>query len=535
MKKQSTMGGFAVLSSAVLIVKILSLLYLPFLLAIIGDEGFGIYMAAYQIFVLIFAVTTSGLPQAISKIVSELTATGNYRDAAKAFRLARFLLLCGGIVMAAVLWLSARPLTNILHYQRSYYAVLALCPTIVLATLTSSYRGYFQGTENMVPTALSQIIEQVVNIVFTLLLAYLLIGRGVEAACAGGSFATSIASFVAAVFLIWTYKKNKEDSNIKLHDPSVERYTNKELIKKILNYSIPLTIYQALFYIGNLVDLWNTKARLMYSGFSDAQATILYGNLSKFNQLIGVPNAIIASLCVALLPSISASAARNEMKDVKTKINSAFKMCFLISVPSAVGLSVLSGPIFELIKYRGGANIMHVGAYVLIIMSAVQIFSAILQGLGKLYIVTFFLVFGVIGKIITNYFVIAIPSINIVGAIFGNVVYYMVPLILDNIILAKTLKIRLNIFVHAIKPAIASSIMGITIALVYQLLYKVMTLVVKGYIANAIPTIAAIVLGAYVYFFVMVLIKGITKNDMEVLPSKLRRVMPRSIQSRLKD
>lgn len=544
MKKQSTIGGFAILSSAVLIVKILSLLYIPFIIAILGDEGWGVYQFAYLVFTLIFSVTNSGLPSAISKLISELTAVGNYKDALKAFKMSRAMLLTTGIVMSIILFFSAGFLSR--ESPKSYLAVIALCPTIILSTVTSSYRGYFQGRKNMIPTAVSQVLEQVVNIFFTLLLAFLFLRYGIEAACAGGTLATSIAALFAASFLVYMYKKNRESKIYKLHDPSVQRYGNKALLKKIIFYALPLSIYQALFYIGVLIDANITQTRLAHAGFNKVQSISLFGDLTKFNQLIAVPNAIIASLSVALLPAISAAVARQETKNVKDKINAAFKICFIISIPAAVGLSTLSYPIFELLHIHGGAKIMYFGAYVLILMSCVQVFSAILQGLGKLYIVTAFLAVGVVGKIITNYFLVAIPEINIMGAIFGNVVYYIVPLILDNIILLKILKIKINIFTHAIKPAIASVAMGITIFLSYNGLHGILSFVTKfflpnaippilSYAINAVPTIIAMGVGAYTYFYVLVLIKGITKGDMNMVPSKLKKFIPRHIQKAIQD
>jgi stage V sporulation protein B len=533
MKKQSTMGGFAILSSAVLIVKILSLIYLPFLNSILGKEGYGIYQAAYLVFVLIFAITTSGLPQAISKIVSELSAVGNLKDAVKAFRMARFILFTTGIIMSIFLYFSAGFLAK--ESPKSYLAILALSPTIIFATLTSSYRGYFQGRENMIPTAISQVLEQVVNIFFTLLLSYLLLRHGIEAATAGGTFATTIAAVFASIYLIYTYKKNREDKITKFHDPTVERHTNKELFKQIIYYSLPLTIYQGLFYVGNLIDFDISQTRLVHTGFSKPESIAMFGFLTKTTQLIGVPNAIILSLSVAILPAISAAAARKEHKNVKNKIYSSFKICFLISIPSAVGLSVLSSQIFRVMSFGGGANILALGAYILIIMSCVQVFSAILQGLGKLYMVTFFLIFGVVGKIVTNYFLIGIHDINIMGAIGGNVVYYTVPLILDNIILIKILKIKINVFVYAIKPAIASAMMGIILFLSYNVMHKALELVTKNYISCAIPTFIAILLGSYTYFFVMAQIGGIRTNDMNMLPSKLKRILPNSILKRIRD
>lgn len=305
MKKQSTMGGFAILSTATLVVKILSVLYLPFLLAILGDEGYGYYQAAYTIFVFIYAITNTGLPQAISKLVSELTAVGNYKDAVKAFKLSRFILLTVGIVMSLILFLSAGFLCKLLNFPKSYLAVLYLVPTVFLSTVTSSYRGYFQGRQNMIPTAISQVLEQVVNLFFTLLLSYMLLKYGIDKAIAGGTFATSIAALFAGIFLIFMYKKNKEARITRFHDPSVERFTNKEILKKIVNYSLPLIAYQVLFYAGNLIDLGNIKSRLLHAGILEAHATSLYGELTRSNQLINVPNAVIASLSVALLPAIT--------------------------------------------------------------------------------------------------------------------------------------------------------------------------------------------------------------------------------------
>lgn len=544
MKKQSTMGGFAILSSAVLIVKILSLLYIPILLHILGREGYGIYAAAYQVFILIFAVTNSGLPQAISKIVSELIATENYRDAVKAFKMARFLLVTGGVIMSVILVIIAWPAAKFAGDSRSYWAVLALCPTIILSTLTSSYRGYFQGRKNMIPTAVSQVLEQVVNFIFTLLLAYVLMKYGLAAACAGGSFATSIAALFAAGFLILMYHRNRESRITRFHNPEVSRLENKALFKKILNYSIPLTIYQAMFYIGNLIDVGNTHSRLTHSGFSKGMATILYGDLNRFYQLIGVPNAVIASLSVALLPSISASAARNEKKVVRQKINSAFKISFMISIPAAFALSILSAPFYRLLGFGPGSYIMLYGSYVLILMSSVQIFSAILQGLGKLYIVTFFLIFGVVGKIVTNYFVIAIPKINIMGAIIGNVVYYTLPLVLDSIILLRILKVKVNIFKHAVKPLISSIGMAAVLFVVYHGGHSLAVLGLKlflhgtsttSYIATAIGAVAAIPAGTYAYFYLMAVLKGIRQRDLQMLPAKAIRLLPSRIKAKISE
>lgn len=533
MKKQSTVGGFAVLSTATLIVKILSLLYIPVLLAIISDYGFGIYSAANNIFVLIYAVTNSGLPSAISKLVSELTAVGNYKDALRAFRLTRTILISTGIVLSVVLFLSSRMLASATKYPQAAMAVAAISPTIFFSSITSTYRGYFQGRRNMYPTAISQVLEQVVNLTFTITLAYMLLNKGVEYACAGGTFATAIAAMAASMYLFLTYRKNKEYRIYKLHNPEAERHTTKELILKIVHYSVPLTLCVALQYAGNLVDMWNTKSRLIFAGFDEKTATELFSFLSKYTQLINVPNSVITSLAVALMPTIAAAYALRSHNEVRENVNMAFRICFMISIPSAVGLSFLSTAIFQSLKIRGGSYLMYYGSFAVILMSCVQIFNTILQGVGKLYVVIFFLLAGITAKILTNYYLIGIYSINILGAIAGNYLYFLIPLVLHVIFINKFLKIRVNLFKHALKPLEASIVMGAAVYICYNLLHLGIMYLNDGYISYALPLAISVFVGMYVYIYSLALFKGITQRDIETLPSRARRMIPSSIRKKI--
>lgn len=529
MKKHSTVKGFAVLSAATMTVKVLSLLYIPILLAILGDYGNGIYAIANNIFVFIYIITNSGLPSAISKIVSELIAEENYKDALRAFRLSRALLMTAGFILSIVLVFIAKPLTNAIHSPKSYLAVLAISPTIFFSSINSSYRGYFQGRRNMTPTAVSQVLEQIVNTIFTLLLAYLLLFKGIIYACAGGAFATALASICASAFLVHTYHKNKESAITVYHQSGVKRHTTKKLITRILFYSVPLTVCAALQAAGNLIDIWNTKSRLLYAGFSEFDSTVLFNYLNKYTQLINVPNSLIISLSVALMPAIAAAFILKDMTNVRQNIHTAFRICFTLTIPAAVGLSVLSYPLYETMKLRGGSFLLLFGAYVVIIMSCVQIFNTILQGVGKFYVVLFFLSMGIAAKIGANYILIGNKGINILGAIFGNYLYYGIPLLLHTIFMNKVLKIKINIFKHAVKPAMASIIMGAAVFSSFFVLHTVFMLFVNRYLSFAIPMIGSVILGMYTYLFALVYVKGITANDLNRMPSKLRKMIPKQL------
>ena len=535
MGEQSTSKGFAVLSLATILVKVLSILYVPVLLAIIGEEGNGIYAAAYQVYVFIYVLTNSGLPVAISKLVAELIAVKNYKDAVRSFKIARALLLVLGIFMSLIMALLARPLSRALHFERSYLAILALSPTLLFTSTASAYRGYFQGRGNMVPTAVSQVIEQIVNTVLTLVFAAVFIKYSLEAACAGGTVGTSLGALAAVVVLLMFYSKNKK---IKVpnnyRNIEVKRYSYKELLKKILHYSVPITLCVGLQYAGNLVDLWNTKSRLLAAGFSDSVATQLYSYLHKYQQLINAPLSIISALSAAVLPAISGAVAANDRDSVNSKVNYAFRTCLMISLPAAVGLSVLSSPIYQFLKFGGGWYIMLYGSFVLVLMSIVQIQSITMQGAGLLYSVTLNQVLGIVVKILVNYIFIAIPSINILGTIIGSLVGNSVPLVLNTIAIKKRVKININFPKLAFKPFISSVIMGMFVYLTNYLLNSILAFIHSEYIINALSVIVSIFVGMVTYALYMIITGGITARDLDILPKKLTRFIPKRIKGMIR-
>lgn len=536
LNKQSTSKGFAILSAAGFMVKLLSLLYVPFLLAILGDVGYGIYARAYPIFVYMYVLTNAGIPVAISKMVSELIAVGNYRDAVKTFKIARFLLLILGTIMSLLMLIFAENLAVMAKSSNAKLAIMALAPTILISSVLSAYRGYFQGRGNMTPTAVSQVLEQIANTVFSLVFAAYFIKYGLAAGAAGGTIGTTLGALVAAIYMVHAYKKNKVFRVPKGHDKlAIKRFTTKKLIKKLLSYAMPMTICLGLQQSGLLIDIRIVQSRLFDSGFAETQVTILWGVLTQYTTLIGVPIAIISSLAITILPSISSLVALGDKKAVRSKINYAFRLCFLIAVPSAVGLAVLAKPIIYLLHFGSDVSrLLTYGSVVIILMAVVSIQTSILQGLGKLYVVTTYAVIGLIGKIIINYIFVAMPSFNILGAVLGNGVSFAILLILNNITMNKALRIRIKLFKHAVKPIIASSIMAIVAKIMNGYLEFCFSFIKKGMFANAMAIIVTIFLAILTYFFVLVLIGGITKEDLEGFPRKITKLIPSFILKRIR-
>lgn len=535
MKEQSTTKGFAVLSAAGMIVKVLSLLYIPFLKGIITDEGYGVYGAAYSVYVFIYVITNSGIPVAISKLISELTAVKNYKDAVKSFKISRFILLLIGSFMTILMILFAGTLSKAVHYDKAYLSILALSPAILFTSIASAYRGYFQGWGNMVPTAVSQVIEQIINTIFTLVFAALLMKYGIEAGCAGGTIGTSLGAFVSASYLIMYYERHKK---IKVprgyNEIEIRRYTSKQILRKIANYGIPITICVGMTYAGNLIDVGNTKARLMAGGVPEAYASTLFGYLVKYQQLLNVPIAIVTSLAVTILPAISSAAALKDKKQVRDKIKYAFRLCFLIAIPSAFGLAVLSGPIFSMLKFGEGSFLMKYGSIVLVLMAIMQIQTTILQSIGKLYTATVYSVIGIVCKIVANYFLIAIPEINILGAVYGSIIGYVIPIILNNRMLKKSLGVKFSMLNQGLKPVLSSLFMSVVVYLIYFSINLLSGIVHVPYLINALATVISITLGIYSYLFCLILTAGVTKDDFEYLPAKFARVIPKFMMERVR-
>jgi stage V sporulation protein B len=528
---QSAAKGVAILSMAMLFVKLMSLLYVPALRAILKPEGIGVYYSCYQIFQYFYIIGNAGLPVAISKIVSEFIALGNYKDAVKTFKMARAMAFMLGIVLTLLLFLFAEPLAKSMNSEQSTYALMALSPTILITTILCAYKGYFQGRGNMTPTAISQVIEQVFNTAFSLIFAYLLIGYGNEYGAAGGTVGTTLGALVAAIYFFRFYEKNKAN-NIPLgySHKGIERASNEEIAKKILFYAIPITIGIAIQQAGTLVDLKLVKGRLDIAGFDKSNIEILWGVLSQYTVLINVPLALVSSLSISIVPIISAHSATKDKKSLRNSVNTSVKATYLITVPSAVGLSVFSLQILQLLKLDLSiSKLLFYGSYVIILMAIVYLQTSILQGLGKVKAVTIFSVIGLIGKIIANYVFVAIPEINILGAIIGNAISFLIMLILNQVLINQSLKIKVSIVRPIIKPFIASAAMATVGLIWYNLVYKVFLMLSKGYVANALSIATTIFIAAVVYFVSLVYIGGIRKRDIQVLPRKLVRFIPKKL------
>jgi stage V sporulation protein B len=536
MKRQSKAKGFAVLSSAAMIVKIISLLYVPFLTIIIGTDGFGVYSSVYAIFTFFYILTNSGIPVAISKLVSELIAVGNYKDAVKTFKLAREGLLILGLICSLLLVLLAKPITRISKSEEAFLGVVALAPAIFITSVMSAYRGYFQGRGNMTPTAISQVAEQIINTIFTLIFAALLIGKGVELGVVGATVGTTLGALVACIYLIIVYKRDNEEELANNPEDKIKRLSNKVIIKRLIKYCVPITLSVGLQNAGNLVDQININARLQDAGFDKKIKDEKYGMLCHYGTLTRVPLAFISALSAVVFPSIAAAFARGDKKVVTEKIKYVYRVCALVAVPAAVGLAVLSKPIYEVLFPISveGYKLLAIGAIVVIFMAFVQIQVVVLQSAGYLYSALIAIFIGVVAKIVSNYVLVGNHNINIYGGVYSNIIYYLIPFIMNTYSIRKNLRIRISFIKSIFKPTIASAFMAIGAYASYFVLNTIFVDMKTNYIVRCSLLIFPIVLGAAIYAYVIILIGGIIKKDIDSMPPKVIKMIPNFLKSRLK-
>lgn len=538
MKEQSITKGFAIISIASIIAKVLSLVYVPILTSIIGDVGMGIYGKTYDIFVFVYALTNVGLQTAISKHVSELNAVGNYRDALRSFKISRTFLLIIGTLFTIVLMLSANFIATISETPEMVYPIIFLAPTIMVTTVLVTYKGYFLGRSQATPISIATIIEQIVNVGLSLICAYFLIKYSVSLGVAGGTIGTSIGALIAVIYLIYIYNLyGVEKEAKKKQNPEVKRLRGKEIARTLFKYALPITLSTGLQNLGNIIDMLTVSNRLVgAAGYSQNAANALYGYYStRYKTLFNVPMVFITSLGYMALPAISKAYILKDKKEIKNKINFSMRVTYLVSIPSAVGLALLSENIYNYIfPDTNGHMMMVIGAAVIPLMGIVLIQNVILQSVSQFYYVLFTLALSIVVKFILNMTLVANRGINIYGAVISGMVAFSISLILNHFRMRKTLKMKLSIFRYALKPLLASAYMGVGIFVIKFILAFFIDLNSVRTLVGIPILLVIIAISGFMYLHAIIVLGGIKKADIEEISPKLLKVMPKFLKKNIK-
>lgn len=469
MKKQSLIKSTFILGFAGIVSKFLGLFFRWPLQMLIGDEGVGYYQMSFPLY-MFFIAAASGIPVAVSKMVSERNAIGDYEGVIQVLRKAMLLMFILGTGFTAILLIFSKPIIYFLKWDnKSYYSLVAIAFAPIFISIMSAFRGFFQGLQNMNYTAISQVIEQIGRVVVGVGLAYLFLPRGIEYSAGGAALGAAAGGLFGGIYLAIKYFKVRKDIIVhKIRD-------NKEVLSKLLYIAIPVSLGAAVSSIMSLIDSALVPQKLLQAGFTYKESTILYGQLTgKAFILINVPLTLSAALCASLVPIIAEYHILNRRFEVVNKVDLAVKLSLVIALPSMLGLYSLAYPILDLIfpGQSAGFNILQYSAISIPFIILAQTSTAILQGVGYYIIPVLNLGVGCIMKIAITLFMVPIPHINIYGAVIGSIVGYIVASLLNIKLLRKKLKVHINYFETAVKPAFASLLMIIAVVIIYMYVYN---------------------------------------------------------------
>ncbi|MEN8907164.1 MAG: polysaccharide biosynthesis protein, partial [Clostridiales bacterium] len=474
------------------------------------------------IYIFIYLLSTAGIPVAISKLISEQEAVGNHRGSKKILKVSAVFIITISCFLAIFLALTSTYITKMLKQPDAYLMLIVLSPALLFTAISSVLRGYFQGKLNMIPTAISQVLEQLLNSILTVVFVALFIKYGVDKAAAGSSLATTISAIGAASFLLYIFlrEKREEKNNVENQSDNQLRYIH--IIKRILTYVFPAILGLVALNTNELIDL-ALVPRMIEGGISQVKATELYGVFTtQYQRILNLPLIIGASLSMVITPAISSAEAVKDFGLLKRKVVEGFKVSGITMIPAAIGLAVLSKPIIVFVFFNTagkGSDLMTRGSWLVIFMTFVYVQSGVLNGINKPHIPPINLLIGMGIKVVIVYFLTVFPSINVKSAIIGSIVGFSFAFIRNHYYIKKYTNISVNYLSLLYKPVISSIIMGIVAYLSYNGLYMLFDdIISQKIVLNDICLIISIIVSALVYVFILSKIKGIDSNDVLKLP-----------------
>ncbi|SHJ44216.1 stage V sporulation protein B [Clostridium cavendishii DSM 21758] len=513
--------NITILSIAGILSKFISLFYLPLLILIIGNASNGVYAHTYDVFVFIYAITSLGMQPAISKLVAELDATNNFKDSLKTFKLARMFLIIGSLIFTLILIVFATNISVLMENPQGDLALKFLAPSVFFTGILVSYRGYFQGKGYIKPIAISQIIEQFINVSTSLLFAYIFLHKSLKLAIAGATIGTSLGAIIATLYLIFYLYRTCRINNYSVQ--AKKQIDTKLLVKKLFTYTLPLSLSAGLQNLGALIDDKVVRSKLAFLNYTHENINILVSYLGIYRQLLYVPLVIVTSLTVVLLPRISRSFKLKNNTDIKRTVDYSLKITYILLIPISFGFGVLSKNMYALLfKGAAGFELMLFGSVLLIFMGIVQLQSTILQALNCFYKLVISLLIGVVVKLCANYFFIGIGFFNIYGAILGGILGFSVSLIINMELIHKTINEKINSFNIILKAIIASVAMAIVIFAMDKLIF---TLFTRKYFIILIATAIEFIVGIFTYGYLLIKLKGFTEKDLAIFPKKIQEIL----------
>lgn len=524
MPKSSTafVKGATILAIAGIIARIIGAVFRIILAAILGDEGIGLYMYAYPIYSTLLVISTAGIPVALSILMAENIALRDYREALRVFRIAFFILTLTGAVITLVLFLGAEFFARaVVKDMKAVYPLIAISPAIFFVTIMAAFRGFFQGQQNMMPTASSQLLEQLVRVAFSIFLVLLLLPLGLEFAAAGATSGTAVGGMAGFLLLLVFYWR-KRHRFLSLTEQQQEHKPEPvgRIIGRIFSLAIPVTIGGLVIPLISLIDLAVVPRQLQAAGFNLETARALYGQLTGMaGPVVYFPNVIALALSISLVPAISEAYALKNNVLIQSRTAVAIKLTILFSLPSAIGLYLLAEPITVLLygNAAAGYSLAYLSWSVIPLCLYVST-TGLIQGLGKPIIPALNMFYGGLVKIVFTWFLTAIPSLNVGGAALASVIGIGVAAVLNLYHVYRFTGWRGNSRELLFLPGFAAIVMSVFVCLTYNGIYRFADPLLSAGSLNAFASLGAIMIGIIVYGLVLLFSGGLSREELLMIP-----------------
>jgi stage V sporulation protein B len=523
--KKSTnlfVSGVLILSISNVLQKVIgATLKIP-LHGLLGGDGMGYYYIAYAIYVWFYMISTAGLPVAISIMISDSRARGNFREANKIFGITLRFFMAIGMAGTVIMIFGSKLFAKLYEQQGAYLAIMALAPTLFFVCISSCLRGYFQGYQLMLPTAISQLIEALGKLIIGISLAILTIrqGYGTEVTAAATVMGLTVGVFVGMLFLIFykfRFKSEAYDAEFARPDSDTMPVRGwRSIAKQLFMIAVPVTLSASVMSFTSVIDGIIISRQLQSIGYTADLARTMMGDYSaQAVTMWNVPPALIYPIAYSIIPLISAAMKMGQTERVKTIMNSAIKVAALIALPSSIGMSVLSEPILKLVftdqaAAERVAPLLSVLALSIFFISMLSITNAILQVYGHERKPIISMLAGSAVKIAVSYILIGTPSIGIFGAPVSTFVCYFVIMLINFYFVARYVGLIPDVKVILIKPLISAIICGAAAIGSHRLLVLVLN--------TKIATVCAIGIAALVYGVFIFIIGAVTRDDIMLLP-----------------
>jgi stage V sporulation protein B len=514
-KRQSFLHGAVILSAATALVKLIGAVYKIPIANLMTEEAAGQFKVAYDIYSTLFVIATAGLPVAISKMVSEAEAARKGAESRRIFRVALATFLVIGVAGAAVLFFGATAFAEAVNNAGAADALRVIAPAVFFVAVMCAYRGYYQGQGNMVPTAVSQIIEAGFKLVVGLAAVYFVVRGGGPSPAQAAAAMTGVTcgTVFGMVYMILTGRKNLRPQ---AGDSGAAR-SGRTLFGEVMKLSIPVTISASVLSLTNLMDSALALGRLQEGlGITEKASSELLGVYSYAVYMFNLPPAFILTLAVSIIPAIAAARAKGDSEGVNRTILSSTRITALLALPAAGGLCALSYPIIRLLYGSRSPEVIALAGsllftlgFAILFVCLVSLTNSMLQSLGLVQVPIVTMVIGGAVKLLCNWLLVGNPAINIHGAPIGTLCCYAVIALLNLAVILRVTRVRGLLTVFA-KPLLATAgLVGAAYG-VHRLL--------QGMLGSNIACVVAIGFGALTYFTLIFALRGIAKEDLLMMP-----------------